>query len=378
MTVNSDEDFDIFAEGGLLKSWTEYWGRRQRLLPPEFAESEVVAGPYPFDIGLLRAGYVPSFPNLEAIVVSASGKRELSQGGFIQLPAGNYKIYYVDRHDRYTILPDIKAVTLDGGTITITCGITYAVKDSILVHNVRNPLDALFKACEAAIRHVIRIHKHDEIIDEKAEKSEPGADGETSNPKIILNSQISNDIKLQVSLSEACRAFVLHNVNILDRQGHSRLLNIREEEAVKLRSGRKEIKETEIRTEIAAKQRLLTERQGAVIEQKAINESQRRQILLTAERLQADLERMRKLPQYRHEEILREIDARSKALESLIQAQAMPGFPRNADDLHLVDKIVSEMPNIDQKPGSRSDNDEELSSTIIELLIPKKKDSGSK
>ena len=61
-----------------------------------------------------------------------------------------------------------------------------------------------------------------------------------------------------------------------------------------------------------------------MIEQKAINESQRRQILLTAERLQADLERMRQLPQYRHEEVLKEIEARSKALESLIQAQAMP------------------------------------------------------
>lgn len=127
-------------------------------------------------------------------------------------------------------------------------------------------MDALFKACEAALRHVIRTHKHDEIIDEKPENDEPVA---ASQVKIISDNQVSDAVKLQVNLNEACRAFSLHNVNIIERRGHLRLLGVREEEAVRLRAGRKEIKQTDQRTEISKRQKLLTTEQGTVIEQQA-------------------------------------------------------------------------------------------------------------
>jgi|GEM_PF-3081387 len=370
-----DEEDEL--DFGFVKWLTEYRGRRQRLLPPQFAEDEVVVGPYPLDVSIWGAGYVPAFPNLNAVVVSANGERTLSEGGYIRLPSGNYKIYYVDRHERYKVLPDIKSTTLDGTSVTITCGITYTVNDAKSVQNVRNPMDALFKACEASIRQIIRTHKHDEIIDEKPDTEEQNQGTGANGVKIISNDQISDAIKLQVNLSEACHAFTLHNVNIIDRQGHLRLLNVREEEAVQLRAGKKEIKQTDQRTEISKRQKLLTFQQGTVIEQQAINEKTRREILFIAEKLTVELERLRKLPPFSHAENLKIIDARIEALKMLMQAQAMPGSSRNIDELRqLVEKIITEMPNIAEDSANapaagnpKGSNDDEF----IELLIPKKK-----
>ena len=372
-----DDELDL----DLIKWFTEYQGRRQRLLPPQFPENEIITGPYPLDVNIWGAGYVPSFPNLDAIVVSAAGDRIPSEGGYIRLSPGKYKIYYVDRHEQYKALPDIKAVTLDGADVTLTCGITFTVNDSLAVQNVRNPMDALFKACEAALRHVIRTHKHDEIIDERPENDEPAA---ASPVKIISDDQVSDAVKLQVNLSEACRAFSLHNVNIIERQGHLRLLGVREEEAVRLRAGRKEIKQTDQRTEISKRQKLLTTEQGTVIEQQAKNETKRRQALFDAEKLAVELQKltleleiMRQKPKFSHEENLKIIEARIEALKMLMQAQAMAGSARNVDDVkQLVEKIITDMPNsADDAPAkpttssAKDSNDDEF----IELLIPKKK-----
>jgi hypothetical protein len=135
----NEENLDL----NLVKKVTEFLGRRQRLLPPELGEQEIVTGPYPLDVNLLGAGYVPAFPNLDAIVVSADGERILAPGGYIQLPPGRYKIYYVDRQERYMTLPEVRGTTTDGATVTLSCGITFNVNDALAVQKVRNPLDAL-------------------------------------------------------------------------------------------------------------------------------------------------------------------------------------------------------------------------------------------
>ncbi|PWH11857.1 MAG: hypothetical protein DDG60_16080 [Anaerolineae bacterium] len=368
----SDDEFEL----NLLKMWTEFRGRHQRLLPPQFAEHEVVSGPYPLDVNFLGAGYVPAFPNLDAIVVSSDGERLIAKGGYIRLAPGRYKIYYVDRQERYTVLPEVKALSQDGANIALTCGITYRVHDSLAVQNVRNPLDALFKACEAALRQVIRNHKHDELIGERVEEETGGSD-----LKIISDDEISQNVKLQVATSEACRAFSLHNVHVLDRQGDWRLLDLREQEAVQLRAGKRELKQIEQRAQITHKQHLLTAEQGTVTRQQADNEKARREILLAAEKLAVELEQMRQLPRFSHQENLKIIEARIEALKMLMQAQAMPGTPRNIDDLkNLVEKILSEMPRIRDEaqegaPGSevKSAPPKESNDEFIELLIPKKK-----
>lgn len=375
--ISPEEEDDDDFDSNLVKWITEYRGRRQHYLPPQFAENEIVTGPYPLDVNIWNAGYVPAFPNLDAIVVSAAGERKLAEGGYIQISSGKYNIYYVDRHEQYKVLPDIKAVTLDGANVTFTCGITFMVNDSLTIQNVRNPMDALFKACEAALRHIIRTHKHDEIIDERPDNEGRNQEAGANNPEVIISDkQISDAIKRQVKQSEACRAFTLHNVNIIDRQGHSRLLNVREEEAVQLRAGRKEIKQTEQRVEISKKQKLLAFEQGTVIEQRAVNEKNRREILFIAEKLQVRLERMRAMPQFSHRENLKIIDARIEALKTLMQAQAMPGSSRGIEELRqLVEKLIGEMPNaVDESHANEpAAQPKEPNDEFIELLIPKKK-----
>ncbi|MCS6993913.1 MAG: SPFH domain-containing protein [Anaerolineales bacterium] len=366
-----EENLDL----NLVKKLTEFWGRRQQLLPPQFGENEIVSGPYPLEVNLLGAGYVPSFPNLEAIVVSADGERLLAQGGYIKLPPGRYKIYYVDRQERYMTLPDVRATTTDGANVTISCGITFTVNDALAVQKIRNPLDALVKACEAALRHIIRTHRHDELIGETQEEVL-----DLPVPTMISNEQISEAVKREVSVSEACRPFTLHNVHVLDRQGHLRLLDVREQEAVQMRTGKRELKQIEQRAQITQKQRLLTAEQGSVTQQQAENEKTRREILLAAEKLAVELEQMRQLPRFSHQENLKIIEARIEALKTLMNAQALPGNPRSIEELkQLVEKILSEMPHITgeiesppvnepKQPGARETQDE-----FIELLIPKKK-----
>jgi hypothetical protein len=230
---------------------------------------------------------------------------------------------------------------------------------------VRNPLDALYKGCEAALRHLIRTHKHDELI------------GETSDPKVVSDNDIIHEIKLQVSLNEGCRAFTLSHVSVLDRQGHTKLMGIREERIVQERVSERETEARRQKQKVALEQKELVSKEGEIIELQAQIEKNRQQILFVARQLDVELERLRKLPQFQHEEILKDIDARSKAIESLIQAQAMPGFPRNADDLHLVDKIVNGLPNIprvlDQAAPEQTEEAKELSSTLVQLIIPKKR-----
>lgn len=360
---HAPENEDHSPDFGLVRWIIEFRGRRQQWQPPQFPDNEIVAGPFPFNVSIVGAGYVPTFPNLKAVVISASGEPQSFPGGYIELPSGKYKIYYVDCRERYAILPEVKGNTLDGATVALTCGITYKVNDALLIQGVRNPLDALYKGCEAALRCVIRTHNHDEII------------GEPGDPHVLPNNKISEDVQLQVTTSQACRAFDLLNVNTINRQGDARLLSIREEIAVQERVGRKELEQTKIKTKIADERRDLFVKQGALVEQQAINEKNRREILYVAEKLTVELEQMRKLPQYKHEEALKAIEARSEALKSLIQAQAMPGFPRNADDLHLVDKIISELPpaSPEQPPLSPPGEVSELNATLVQLLIPKKK-----
>ena len=352
-------------EKPLIERWTEFQGRRESFLPPNFPDDEIVAGPYELKVNLLGAGYVRAFPAVSTIVVAANGDRHKSDGGYVKLPAGTYKIYYVDCQDRFATLPEVQGVTSDGANVTLVLGITYRVSDPMFVQQIRNPLDALFTGCEAAIRQIIRLHKHDELI------------GEPEDPNIIPNNDIAQEILVQISLSEACRAFSLLNVNVIDRRGHSRLLNIREQRAVQKRATEKEIESTIQRLRIAEEQKELARKQGEITEQQAWIERNRQEILYAAQKLSVQLENMRKRPQYQHEEILKDIEARSKALESLIQAQAMPGFPRNADDLHLVDKIVSGLPNItsviDNNALNQDEDIEELNSNLIHLMIPKKK-----
>lgn len=371
MPANENEEG---LELNLVKKVTEFLGRRQRLLPPELGEQEIITGPYPLDVNLLGAGYVPAFPNLDAIVVSADGERILAQGGYIELPPGRYKIYYVDRQERYMTLPEVRATTTDGATVMLSCGITFNVNDALAVQKVRNPLNALLRACEAALRQVIRTHRHDELIGELPEGT--AADAST---RVISNEEIAEAVKLQVSLSEACRPFTLHNVHVLDRQGHLRLLDVREQEAFQLRTGKRELKQIEQRAEITHKQRVLTAEQGGVTQQQAENERTRREILLAAEKLAVELEQMRQMPRFSHQENLKIIEARIEALKTLMNAQAMPGNTRSIEDLRqLVEKILAEMPHItgeheeappaegQQPPGTSGDE-------FIELLIPKKK-----
>jgi hypothetical protein len=359
-------ELDMEDDDGLMKYWTEFFGRKKQFLPPSFDDNEIVAGPYPFSTNLLGVGFVPTFHKLDAIVVAANGERQLTQGGYIELPAGNYKLYYVDRQERYKVLPEVKTTTSDGAQVAISIGITFHVQDSLAVQDVRNPLDALFKGCEAALRHTIRTHRHDEIIGE-----------DFDNPNIIVDDEIIEEVKLQVSLSAACKPFWLVYVDVLDRKGHDRLLSLREQQVVQERAGKKDVSKIRTQTEVAEEQLGLVAKQGKVIAQQAHNEAFRREILFGVEKMSIALKRFRESSGFQHEELLAYIESQNKVLQAMVKSPILLNG-QHSDDLQLwIEKINDAQSHIlqiinrtDLQDGEQNDD---WDPTMIQLMLPRKR-----
>jgi len=362
-TIDPDEEFDLLAEDGLIQFVTEYWGRRQAWLPPQFGENELIVGPYALDVNVFGAGYVPTFPNLNAIVVAVNGERYATRGGFIKLPPGQYTIYYVDRRERYLVLSPVEGNTLDGATVTITCGITFKVKAAKAIQNILNPIEALLNACEGALRHVIRTHSHDHFF------------GETENNDFLTNESIANAVQRQVTANKACSAFSLHHVTVVARQGDPQLLGLRSIKIAQKRADENELQNAQMQALIYQERQKLEVERGKMLAERARSESESRRILAPADERQIRIENQRQVPRLSHEENLREIDVRGEALKALITAEAMPGFSRNPEDLQkLVNKIIKEMPNIAINQAPPHEEEEDLGMTLVQLLIPKKKE----
>lgn len=354
-----DSDHDDDEDDGLLKSWTEFWGRHKQLLPPEFAENEIIAGPYPFNTSIFGTGFMHAFPQLDAILVTPDGESRLLGGGYTKLPSGTYKIYYVDRHERHTTLPDIKATTSDGAEVTISLEIIYQVTDSITIQKIRDPLDALVKGCKSTIRRIIHNHKHDDIFAERPD-----------DPGLLPDSQISDEVLLQVSLIEACRAFDLKTVIILHRQGDPALLGLREKQAYDTRTATGVINNTNMKKHIVDEQKELFKGQKEL-------EIERLNLFIMAEKLKIELVNLRNSPQYQHAENMAKIDGSIKSLEAYIKSLSQPGFIRSQEELHVAYQFIQALRDPSGIPAETQppvqENEPEDKDSFIQLMIPKKK-----
>jgi hypothetical protein len=87
---------------------------------------------------------------------------------------------------------------------------------------------------------------------------------------------------------------------------------------------------------------------------------------------------MRKTIDTEQEQVLRMIDVKRQALETLLHLSKISGFPRDANDLKLMEKILGSLSEqqLDRPeiPPERSKSVNELSSTIINLIVPKDKE----
>jgi formate dehydrogenase maturation protein FdhE len=108
----------------------------------------------------------------------------------------------------------------------------------------------------------------------------------------------------------------------------------------------------------------------------ALLEANKTEILRQAKLFEVELEVLRKQPELQQAQILKIIDAQKQAMDALLNLFSISGFPRDPNDLQLIDRILSTLSatqrSAPQLPPERSRSMSELNSTIINLIAPKK------
>jgi hypothetical protein len=360
----------------ITRSWIEYKGRKTSA-PIVFPESEfvskkteIVSARRDFTVGTFGS-FLSLPPMTAAILTSSTGERQVFlEGGYIKLLPGKYILEYVDLLERCFSLKISDAITADGFVVSLSISITYQITNPLRVLNIHHPLETLFSVCEASVRSFIRSHQHDDII------------GEWDNEHPISDSEITRFIIQQVTQNHACKAFTIMGVTIAECRGDPKILEIRKTRLLQERQSQAEreslIRQQEVVEERKVLERKKAEQGGMISELQAQFESNRQQILYNASLLATELENLRKLPQMQQEQYLKALDVKQKALEALIQMQSMPGFPRNTNDMEVVNSIIKSMADTQillPSPDSTAQTTpvKELSSTLINLIVPNKK-----
>jgi hypothetical protein len=349
-----------------LKQQLQEWLGRQNeppLIP--FDETSILTQPDIFTVGIF-GGYYLSLPAMTAAIITyPDGQKKVFQvGGFVDLQNGAYTIQYVDLRERPLTFA-VTDTTRDGPKVSLTISINYKVQDFFEITNVAKPLDALLTTCEAAVRKFISTHHHHEII------------GEPGNKRVISNDEIAKSIKEQVAQNQACRVFDLINVLIKERYGDPKVSALKQEYLVQEKKSAIEREGLLQRQEIAEEQQTLAlieaETARLIQETQATGEANRSEILERAYRLSAELEYLQKRPEIEKAKL----EIIGKALDALIRTQTMAGFPRDADDKQLLQNILSALAedskNLPQIPPEQNRPVNELKSTIINLVSPRKK-----
>jgi SPFH domain / Band 7 family len=364
----AQEDNRSFAQ-----KWNEFWGRQSAMDPIPFPDTSILTQPIPINVGFFGY-YLRLPPNTAAIVRSATDQAFVfTEGGHKDLQEGAYTLQYVDMSERFFTFSKVSAPALDSSEIFLTVSIFYKITDPTLIVNNPSPLTALFAICEGAIKNFIITHRYDELI------------GERENENFIADHQIVQHIREEIAQKHAGRAFWLKDVIIKERYGNPEFANLRHQRLVQ--KDQKLIEREGVIQDqgIAAEEKLLArtkaETDNLVKEIQAKSKARQSQILKQARILDAKLEALFKQPDMQQERTLKIIEAKRQALENLLQLSKIAGFPRDANDVRLMEKIVgslSETPNdIPELPPRQLKPRNELSSTIINLVKKREEEDQS-
>ena len=194
-----------------MKKWKEFRFRRKQVEPIPFTETSILTDATTFKVSI-SGFYLPLPPMTAAVLIDSFGQKMVfTEGGYKDLQTGVYSLQYVDLSERFITLPSIVTSTSNGPEISLTISITYKIKDPLQIIHVSSPLRTLFELCDGAIKNYITNHRFEELI------------SENENGNHIFDYQIVEHIKEVIALSQACRAFWLMDVVIVERHGSSEI-----------------------------------------------------------------------------------------------------------------------------------------------------------
>jgi len=351
-----------------VQKWNEFWGRKSVLEPIPFTETSILTQPVSINVGYFGY-YLRLPPNTAAIIRSATDQTYVfTEGGQKDLQEGAYTLQYIDTSDRFFTFPRVSAPALDSTEVSLSISIFYKLNDPALIKNNPTPLKALFSICEGAIKNFIVTHRYDQLI------------GEKDNQQFIADYHIIQHLKEQVALKDACKAFWLKDVIIEERLGSFEMTRLKQNRLVQENQSLIQREGVIQQQEIAEQQKILektrAEQDVMIKEMQAVFEANKNEIMKHARIFEVELEAMRKQPDMQQAQILKIIDTKRQTVEALLHLFTISGFPRDQNDLKLIDKILGSLSEAQilnpELPPERSKSVNELNSTIINLIAPKK------
>jgi hypothetical protein len=348
--------------------WQELLGRQRPVEPIPFPETSLLTQPIPFRVGWL--GYYLPLPSNTAAIVRSTKDQPIvyTEGGYKNLQEGGYTLQYIDISDRFFSLPKISAPALNSSEVSLKISIFYKVNDPTLVVSNSSPLKAFFSALEEMIKNFIMTHRYDELI------------GEVGNEHFIPNRQIIQHIKEHVTFKESCKAFWLKDVTIEERSGNYKLTNLKQERLVQENENIIQRENVIQKQGIAEKEKILAQTKAEqdimIQEMQALSKANQSEIMKQARILDNQLDIMRRNPDLQQAQFLKIIEVKKQALETLLHLYTISGFPRDENDLKLMNKMLSSLSetpiNTPEISPEQSNTVNDLSSTIINLISPKK------
>lgn len=327
-----------------IRWWVETKGQRAHPAPPSFQRG-LITSPVNFVTGSFDANYLYLFPDTAAVLTTPDGKRILpTRAGYVDLPSGIYTLQYIDLHKHMNMLAPVKTESKDGLPVSLSVNLVWQVSPTnpLAVMMLDQPMNILLAACSNAIRSFIRSHRHDELV--------LGVDGVR-----IEDAEIVRSVAREISQNQACQGFAIVDLTVTDRQGDPKLIEIQQSRMVQEKTTLSEKEKLQQQRELVDQREALIRRQAEtdilqakqqanLAEIRVMFEAERAKIEYEIRVLEAEVDRLRKLPAWQQEQALEGLKVREKAIEAFMQAQAIQGFPRNIDDAQMLADILRSLP----------------------------------
>ncbi len=324
-----------------IRKLVEFVSRTNQSAPDvKFGENDLVAtDPDGFRILPGVNNYFNQQPGgVFAVATAPTGERIILQGGSNDLASGHYTLQYVDKTDKSHKFEGVRAKTKDNADFVLEVMLTYKVVNPIRVLETQNPLGALFESVEAAIKSYIRSHTHEELI------------SSAENDQRMTDADLGVYITNQLQHTPLSKAFLFIKCIITERKGDPEMMRIRKTRQMQEMQNKADrealLLKRQIDQERKSLDQLMAEWDRLIRKIKVDGELDAELVLFEIKRMGVELDAMKKLPGYQHEENLKRYDAQVKAIEAIMQ-----GFSRSANDPQVLHDLMS---SLDRMPRTQS------------------------
>jgi hypothetical protein len=341
-------------------------------------------------------------PHTYGVVVYPDGTARNLQGGMYEnVPAGVYRVHYVDNHERTDVSAPVSEITTDGEKLTLRIIVRYRVINPAIALGIANPIETMMEHIETDVAQYIRTNDHGDIADS------------SDKPDSKLFAFFSERHSRRIPLSQAISII---GVELKEFAGDRDYVEMRRKERMDERQIEAEKKQEELQQELnrlkvqyrvenekiaaehsadlernaaehsAALQRSAAEHRAEKEKIEAHHEKEKQDIMIEVQSREIDLDNKRGYLKTQAANFSQVIEAITQAFSSGIPMNS--SVIKNINDLFAayqedMDRVLQFDASAKQKPPANeggtpppspkgSDKVEKLTHTLLNLLNPKK------